>query len=115
MRFCGIMIGILQLLGLLYLVLMLYLTFLYYKKNHYSWQSFTFWITVWSLGILLMLFPQTSSFITQRLTVPRVIDFYLIIGLMFFSIITFLNYVAMQRTQRKVEDLVRELARKKRK
>jgi hypothetical protein len=108
------MISILQGLGLLYLLLMLYMTFLYYKRNHYSARNFAFWVVVWLFGILLLLFPQTSSVITQTLAVPRVIDFYLILGLMFFSIISFLSYLTVKRNERKVEDLVRRLALERR-
>jgi hypothetical protein len=103
-------LSILQVLGILYLLAMLYLTFLYYKRNNYSGHSFAFWACVWSFGILLLVFPQSSSRITQTLNVPRVIDFYLILGLMFFSIITFLNYLAVKRNENRIEDLVRRLA-----
>ena len=104
------MIGILQILGILYLTLMIYLTFLYYKRNNYSVKSFIFWICVWSASILLLIFPQSSSRLAQTLAVPRVIDFYLILGLMFFSILCFLTYGAVKRNEKKIEDLVRKVA-----
>lgn len=104
-------IGLLQIFGILYLLLMLYMTFLYYKRNNYSWRSFAFWVAVWSAGIVLLLFPQTSSIFTQRLGVTtRVIDFYLILGLMFFSVIAFFSFITVKRNERKVEDLVRKFA-----
>ena len=104
------MIGILQLIGILYLTLMFYLTFLYYKRNNYSVRSFIFWICVWSASIVLIIFPQSSSKLAQTLTVPRVIDFYFIIGLMFFSILCFLTYGTVKRNEKKIEDLVRKMA-----
>lgn len=105
------MLGILQIIGILYLLLMLYMTFLYYKRNNYSWRSFAFWAAVWSAGIILLVFPQTSSIFTQQLGVTaRVIDFYLILGLMFFSVISFLSFITVKRNERRVEDLVRKLA-----
>lgn len=104
------MLSILQVLGILYLLAMLYLTFLYYKRNQYSGRSFAFWVAVWAFGILLLLFPQTSSRLTQTLGVSRVIDFYLILGLMVFSIITFLSYTTVKRNETRIEDLVRKIA-----
>ena len=110
------MLGILQTLGMMYIALMLYLTFLYYKKNNFSARSFSFWVVVWAFGAILLLFPQSASDLTEKLTVARVIDFYLILGLMFFSIICFINFATVRRTEQKVEDLVRQIAlQKKRK
>lgn len=104
------MVDVIQVLGIAYLLVMLYLSFLYYKKNHYTARSFAFWVTVWLLGVLLLAFPQTASLLTQTIHVPRVIDFYLIIGLMFFSIICFLSFMAVKRTEARVEELVRAVA-----
>ena len=104
------MVEILQALGTAYLALMLYLTFLYYKRNNYSARSFAFWIVVWSVGILMLIVPQTTSLITQKLQVTRVIDFYLIVGLMFFSIICFWSFVKAKKTEARVEELVRQIA-----
>jgi hypothetical protein len=101
---------VLQTLGVAYLALMLYLSFLYYKRNNYSLRSFIFWACVWAVGIVLLVIPQTTSVLTQRLRVPRVIDFYLILGLMFFSIICFLSYAAVRRNEAKIEELVRSVA-----
>jgi hypothetical protein len=107
------MASLLQVLGIGYLLAMVYLTFLYYKRNNYSAQSFIFWIIVWSLGAVLLIFPESLSLLTKQvLKLPRVVDFYLIVGLMFFSIITFLNYTTVKRNEAKVEDLVRKIALK---
>ncbi|MDD9954356.1 MAG: DUF2304 domain-containing protein [Candidatus Woesearchaeota archaeon] len=107
------MLELLQVAGIGYILFMLYLSFLYYKQNNYSLRSFLFWVTVWLGGILLLLVPETTSFFTQRLQVARTIDFYLILGLMFFSVITFFNYVTVKKTERRVEELVRKTALKK--
>ena len=104
---------LLQILGIGYLLMMFYLTFLYYKRNNYSLRSFIFWTIVWIFGVLLLIAPETVSFVTQKMGVARVIDFYLIIGLMFFSIICFLNYATVKRSEAKIEELVRKLALKK--
>jgi len=104
------MVDILQLLGVGYLAFMLYLTFLYYKKNQYTIRNFIFWAVVWGGGILMLLFPATTSLLTQQLKVGRVLDFYLILGLMFFSIITFMSFATARKTEARVEALVRRLA-----
>ncbi len=104
------MVEIVQTLGIAYLLFMVYLSFLYYKRNNYSLTSFVFWVVVWSAGALLLVIPQSISALTQRISVARVIDFYLILGLMFFSIVCFVTYAAVKRNEAKIEDLVRRLA-----
>ena len=107
------MVGVLQLLGVGYILVMVYLSFLYYKRNNYSVQSFLFWCAVWLFGGLLLAFPESISAFTQKLTFARVIDFYLVAGLMFFSIICFLNYATVKRNEAKIEELVRKTALKR--
>jgi hypothetical protein len=107
------MVSLLQTIGIAYVLFMLYLTFLYYKRNSYSGSSFAFWIVVWAFGGLLLAFPESASVLTQRLHVARTLDFYLIMGLMFFSVIAFLNFRTASRTEAKVEELVRRLALEK--
>ncbi len=109
------MVDILQLLGVGYLLFMLYLTFLYYKKNQYTTRNAVFWAVVWGGGIVMLLFPETTSLLTQQLRVGRVLDFYLILGLMFFSILTFLSFATVRRTEARVEELVRKLALREKK
>lgn len=105
------MIGGLQIFGIIYLLFMMYLTFLYYKRNNYSIRSFVFWMSIWAVSIVLMIFPQSASVLTQQvLGVSRVIDFYLIMGLLFFSLITFINYRTVKKNEQKIEDLVRKIA-----
>jgi hypothetical protein len=66
---------------------------------------------VWAFSIVLMIFPQSASVLTQQvLGVPRVIDFYLILGLLFFSLITFINYRTVKKNEQKIEELVRKIA-----
>ncbi len=109
------MIAALQVFGIIYILFMLYLTFLYYKRNNYSVQSFVFWVAVWAIGAILLAIPETLNSVIQQFTVARVIDFYLIVGLMFFSAVCFFSFAAVKRTENKVEDLVRQLALKRRK
>jgi len=109
------MVDVLQALGIAYMVLMIYLTFLYYKKNNYTLRNFLFWIGIWCVGLVLLIMPETTSLVTQRLRVPRVIDFYLILGIMFFSILCFVSFLQVKKNERKVEELVRKLAIERRK
>lgn len=99
-----------QIVGIIFMLVMLYLTFLYYKKNNYTRSALVFWAGVWVVAALMLVFPQVFSSIVERLSFARTTDFYLTIGLMFFGIITFLNYANVKRQERKVDELVRNIA-----
>jgi hypothetical protein len=106
---------LLQAIGVAYLAFMVYLTFLYYKRNNYSIQSFIFWMAIWLLAAVLLLIPNLANVIIPKLQVVRVLDLYLIVGLLFFSAVCFFSYAAVKRTESKVEELVRQVALKRRK
>ena len=105
----------LQAIGIAYLAFMIYLSFLYYKRNNYSWQSFVFWIAVWGIAAVLLLIPGLASEIIPKLQVVRLLDLYVIAGLLVFSAVCFFSYASVKRTENKVEELVRQLALKRRK
>lgn len=96
-----------QLIGAAFMLVMLYLTFLFYKRSTYARGSFIVWSTVWIIGILMLLVPEPFSRVVQELKFARATDFYLTTGLMFFAMITFLNYALVKRQERRMEDLVR--------
>jgi hypothetical protein len=107
------MIGI-QILGLLFGLFSLYWTFLNWKREEFSAKETIVWIAIWILFIIVILLPKSMEFIvTDIFSVSTVIDFFIIMGIMFLMIITYYNYTAIRRQQKRVEKLVRELALKR--
>jgi hypothetical protein len=104
-----------QIVGIVFMLIMLYMTFLFYKRNNYTRAAFIFWAAVWVVAALLVGFPDTFSRITQTLKFARITDLYVAMAIMFFGIITFLNYAKVQKQERKIEELVRATAIKRRK
>lgn len=104
-----------QFIGLIFVAAMLYLNFLFYKRNNYTRAAFSVWTAAWLCAALLLIFPETFSKVTQTLKFARTTDFYVAIAIMFFGAITFLNYAKVQKQERKVEELVRGIAGRRRK
>jgi hypothetical protein len=102
-----------QVIGVVFALLMLYLTFLFYMKNNYTRAAFVFWIAVWICALVLVLFYQQLTFLSTQLKFARTTDLYIAIAVMFFGAITFLNYANVKRQERKVEELVRNMAMRK--
>ena len=100
----------LQIVGMLFALIMLYLTFLYYKKDSYGGRSFFIWFCVWLFFLLMVMFPTTIYGIMETLNIKRTVDFFVIGGFLFFSVIIFHLYVVVKQTQKKVEYVVRKVA-----
>ena len=103
----------LQIVGILFALIMLYLTFLYYKRNAYSGKSFFIWFCVWLFFLMMVMFPETIYGIMETLSIQRTVDFFVIGGFLFFSVIIFHLYVVVKQTQKKVEMVVRRVALEK--
>lgn len=101
-----------QILGIIFIFAMIYLTFLYYKRSHYSKASLFLWMAVWLGGLLLVLFPSTIYGIMETLKIERTVDFFVLCGFLFFTVLIFYLYNAVKQMQRKMEKLVREIAQR---
>lgn len=105
MGFAGI-----QLVGVLFALIMLYLTFLYYKRSSYSTKSFVLWIVIWCGFLIATFFPSTLYGLMEELSIQRTVDFFVIGGFMFFSVIIFYLFSIIKMLERRIEELVRDVA-----
>jgi hypothetical protein len=107
------MVSTVHIIGIVFVLIMLYLTFLFYKKNHYNRSSFVFWNVVWVLAIVLLLVERSVFRFVQGLHFARAFDLYLSFGLMFVMAVAFYTYVKIERQDRRLEELVKEVAIKR--
>lgn len=103
----------LQIIGVLFGLVMLYLTFLYWKKRAYDGKSFAIWTLVWIFFLAMVAFPDTIYGVMEGLKIERTVDFFVIAGFLFFSVIIFYLYVITSKNKRKIEEIVRKIALKK--
>ncbi|MBI3032871.1 DUF2304 domain-containing protein [Candidatus Woesearchaeota archaeon] len=99
-----------QIIGILFGLFMTYLTLLYYRKGDYKFGDFAVWLVVWISFILVMLFPQGLYGIMGQLKIKRTVDFIIMCGFLFFSVVIFYLYALVRKNQRKIEHLVRKQA-----
>lgn len=104
------MIAGVQILGIVFCVIMLYFTYVYYKRNNYGLRSLVLWLIVWLGALFLVSFPQTLYGVMEALKIQRTADFITLLGFAFFAAITFYLYIVVKKNNRKMEQLVRELA-----
>jgi len=103
----------LQIIGLFFGLFMLYLTFLYYKRKDYDIKSFIAWTIIWLFFLIMVIFPASLYGLMEIIDVQRTVDFFVIAGFLFFSLIIFYLFVTVKNIQKKVEKIVREFAIKR--
>jgi hypothetical protein len=89
---------------------MIYFTYISYKKKYFNIFSYLSWILVFSAIILSSLFPKIFTPFVNYLQIGRLFDLFIIIGILFLVIITYLNFIFIQKLKRKMEKLVQEKA-----
>ena len=100
----------LQLLSLLFALGMAYWTWTSYRRRTIRLGELALWLAVWGAFSLAVLLPQSVAVFVQRLHVNRVMDLFMILGFMLVWVVLFLNHLELRRQQKRLQDLVRELA-----
>ena len=99
-----------QVFGLVFSVFMLYVSFLYYKKKEFTLTEWGFW-TVFSVAFAAVsVFPQALDPVVATFNLSRKLDMFIILGFMFLIAATFYTYTVTRRTDRRMEEIVRNLA-----
>jgi hypothetical protein len=100
----------LQIVCLLFALAMIYWTWTSYRRRTLRLGELALWVAVWSGFSLAVLLPQSVAIFVQRLHVNRVMDLFMILGFMLVWVVLFLNHLELRRMQKRLQDLVRELA-----
>src|SRR3989338_6368774 len=93
---------------------MLYYTFLQYKRKDFTIKEYSFWFIFWAGFVIIILFPQILDPVLISLNIVRALDFFIIGGFLFLIFVSFYTYTIVRKNQRKVEEVVRQIAFKKR-
>lgn len=99
-----------QLIALGFGVVMAYLSFLHYKRKEFSRYQFVFWEILWLGFVFVVLLPDRFNFITEQLGITRAFDLFSIIAFVIILFLTFHNYLAVTKLNKKLESKVREQA-----
>jgi hypothetical protein len=102
----------LQIISLLFALGMIYWTWTGYRRRTLRVGELALWVAVWCAFSLAVLLPQSVAVFVQRLHVNRVMDLFMILGFMLVWVVLFLNHLELRRMQKRLQDLVRELALK---
>ena len=75
--------------------------------------GFAGWSFLWALLLFITIFPNSLNPVTKVVKVIRVMDLIMILTFMFLTLLTFRNYISLNETKRKLEEIVRSLTLEK--
>lgn len=103
----------LQIIGILFSLFMVYFALIHYKKGHLNGIEIISWILIWTVVILIVIFPQVIRVYAETFAISRLLD--LLIGGAFVVIFIMVGsaYIRVSKLEKKLEDLVRKIALKK--
>jgi hypothetical protein len=102
-----------QILGILFGFFMMYYTFLQYKRKEFTIREYGFWFIFWAFFVVITLFPQFLDPLLKTLNISRALDFFIIAGFLFMIFVVFYTYTIVRKNQRKLEEVVRQMALRK--
>lgn len=99
-----------QIFALLFGLWMIYEISIHAKKRLLSPLELGFWISLWSLFVVIAVFPELLIGLSQQLRFSRVFDMLVVGALTVLSIMIFVSYFAHKEMQVKLNRLIQELA-----
>jgi len=102
-----------QILGILFGFFMMYYTFLQHKRKEFTIREYAFWFVFWAIFVIITLFPQVLDPVLTTLNIARTLDFFIISGFLFLIFVIFYTYTIVRKNQKKLEEIVRNMALKK--
>ena len=100
----------LQIFGIVIALAALHLTYLYYKRRDFTKRELLTWLAIWMAFLIVTLFPRIVEPIVGTLGLQRPMDLIMIIAFIILFAVAFRTYVIANRTARKMEKLVRDIA-----
>jgi len=99
-----------QILGLIFAVFALFKIITQVKNNEITIESAIFWIFIWILVILIVVFPQTLSYLATLTGVERGVDVVIYIAIIMLFYLHYRLYIKMENIEREITAIVREIA-----
>lgn len=107
------MIYTIQIIAALFLLFVLSRTYFRYKSNEITLKEFIFWFGFWILVGIVVILPQTMSFLAGVLNVGRGVDVIIYIALMLLFYLNFKTQLKFEKLEQNISKIVREISFRK--
>ncbi len=102
----------LQIIALLFGLIMIYFAYLHYRRGEINILEISFWVLGWIGAIFIAMFPEIFRTFSATIAISRAFDLAMIGGFILITPLVYMSYVRTKKIERKLEELVREEAKK---
>lgn len=106
--------SIFQIISIFFALFMMYVIRIHKRKSGLKIVEVSFWYTIWSVFIIISVFPNLLLGLTGILNFSRVFDLLIVIAFMILSLVIFSTYLSQKETDHKIEKLIRDSAMEER-
>lgn len=99
-----------QPVGIIIGVLGLIIAFIRFREGKSSVRMLSFWIILWSLIIVVSIYPDSTTFFANIFGIGRGLDLILILGIVGCYYLIFKIYTMIEQVESEITNLVREIA-----
>ena len=100
----------LQLIAIFFGLSLIYLALLNYRRNEIDRSEFISWTIIWSLTLLIVVFPDLLRSFAQRFFITRLFDLMVVGGFVLVIFMVARIYVRTRRMEKKFEEFIRKEA-----
>lgn len=101
---------LLQLSVSIFVAIVLYEVWFSFKRKELTLISLIFWVIVWAGVLLVVWFAQVTLIVAHLLNIQRGIDSVVYLSIVILFYLMFRILVKIEKTERKVEKLVRKIS-----
>ncbi|AEF96958.1 DUF2304 domain-containing protein [Methanotorris igneus] len=105
---------IIQIFGILFALFALSRVILQIRNRNMNLDEGIFWIFVWTLVVVVLVFPQTLDYLARVLGVGRGVDAIIYLSIVALFYLIYRMYAKMEHLEREITKVVREIAIKDR-
>ncbi len=102
----------LQVIALVFSLIMIYFAYLHYRRGEINGFEIVFWCATWLGAMFMALFPEIFRKFSATIAISRAFDLAMIAGFILVVPLIYMVYIRTKRIEKKLEELVREEAKK---
>lgn len=98
----------LQITALMFSFIMIYFALLHFRRRELESVEIVVWFTVWLFAIFAIVFPDIFQVYARQFKFARLFDMMVVGGIIIIFAMVARVYLAVKRTEKKLEELVRK-------
>lgn len=99
-----------QIVTIAFSIFMIYFSYFCWRRGYFETPALLGWIIIFVGLVVGSVFPKILQPFIEFLSLARLFDLYVIIGLIFLTVITFINFLHVHKLQNKLDHMIQDQA-----